>query len=391
MIDIDLIKRLTHYYGNLASLAQVAPKDSPAKILEQEQFKKLKDIHTQFLSISKDVGINKIMSLFDAFVKISKYLKNESFNPTIKHSLPSIEDDVYNIYEKVILEKLKDIYNQYMSMVKNIDAENIETNISLFMSLMRDFNSAVAGLNVISVNKPELKNIVAPLYKSIRDTHDRVTDMYESTGRRIEFVEYQQEEEEEDAQSDEELLSEMKELEAEYLLTSNQATDIISAESIAVLEDIYNDFKRLLAKIIKNKNKNTISYAKSIFDKISFLHNEIVGEIEKVRKPPKARKDPEMDVLLKLKEKQKIKDLHRNYKARYKRQLEIFKNMSEEEQNTFINNLYGRVKKYRASSKGKETVKKYREIEKSKRQKAKEEKETAKLLKIIENINNTKF
>lgn len=382
MIDIDLIKKLAHYYGNLASLAQVAPKDSPAKNLEQEQFKKLKDIHAQFLSISKDVGINKILSLFDTFVKISKYLKNESFNPTIKNSLPAIENDVYNIYEKIILEKLKDIYNQYMSMVKNIDAENIETNIGLFMSLMRNFNDSIAGLNVIS--KPELKNIVAPLYKSILDTHYRVTDMYESTGKRIESVEYQQEEEEEEALSDEELFNDIKDLENEYLNIAGNTNEINIDENIHSLAEIYDEIRLALLKIKNNKNPKSISDAKKIHDRIAKMHNEFTGtaDVSVLHGPSdaeKAKAEEKQKQYLSEESKKREERREKNPRERYRDFLIEFKSKSPEEQKDIRRKWYENSLKYLKSEKGKAAKHRYFKDKASKKQKEKRKEKSEKL------------
>lgn len=395
MTNINYIKKLAGLYSHLT--AQVATKE-----IEQKQFDRIKNIYQEFLSIDTNASTGKIVSLFNDFNKTFTTLSNNTFNPTIKHTIFPIQKEIYNIYEKLILKKIKELHDKYLSIANETDAENIDENIKVLMSLMGEFNAAFGSLNSVEValGNPSLKMIVNPLYKNVREMHDRIAEFYEKTGKRIEYIKYDDEDEEEDmsVKSDEELLLELKDLESEYLNIAAQSSEV--NDNLNILEEIYDEMKITLSKIVKNKNKNMISAAKIIFDKVSRVHAELVGEKEKVTKAPKAKKDPQIETELRQKEKERIRGLYRNYSEKNKRALEIFNALPEEEQKARKEILYAAIKRYMATPKGiaalenkrknekekRKNEQEKRKNEREKRQRLKEEKKEQKLQDLSESI-----
>lgn len=388
MKNIGLINKLANLYGQLTALAQAATKE-----LEQKQFDKIKSIHQNFLSINNDVSVNKIVNLFNDFNNTFNFL-TDSFNPVIKHAIAPFKKEVYDIYEKIMLSKINEMHDRYLSVANLIDAENIDENIKTLISLMGDFNAAVISLN--NLEDSSLKLIISPLYKDVSDMHKKVTDFYERMGKDIEDIKYDSpDEDEEYILSDEDLLYQLRNLEAEYLVLANDTYDTRVNEAISSLEDIYNESKIILSKIVKNKNKEAINVAKSIFDKISSIHSSFISEQEQVVKGPKAKKDPQADTILKQKERERIRGQFRNYRERYRRRLELISQLPEEEQKTYKDNLYKSIKKYQSSRKGQAALTKARTkqkiVRKEKSQVLKDDKNKKLYDKILKDLEKLRF
>lgn len=400
MKNIGIINKIAQVYYQFTALAQAATQE-----FELQQFEKIKNLHNKFLSLNKDSDINTITSLFDTFNKTYNYLKNETFNPTIKHALQPLQKEVYDIYEKVILEKLKIIHDKYALMYDAVDAENISSNIKEFMKLMGEFNSAVAGLNEINDNTT-LKITIAPLYKEVRNIYEKVIEFYESsTGSKIEFLETEEENESEDIRTDQELLAELKDLENTYLIEAANTNDMNIDENIHSLTDIYEDIYLTMRKIQKNGDRNSIALAKITHDRIAKMHSEYVGDADvHVLGGPAEQAKTEAEIRKKqeLKQKSEIREGYRKKmpKERYKDFLIEFNSKSPEEQKAIREKWYENSLKYIQSEKGQEArkkaIKNYNKSDKAKeakkrfRQKQKEKRQEIKNKKREEQIASLK-